>query len=55
MADQSIPTGEGFGHQVVTRGQAGLVDGALVSPRNSDGSPVSTAVSAAGDAAETIP
>jgi membrane fusion protein (multidrug efflux system) len=41
--------------QVVTRGQAGLVDGALVSPRNADGSPVSTAVSAAGDAAETIP
>jgi membrane fusion protein (multidrug efflux system) len=43
------------GDQVVTRGQAGLVDGALVSPRNADGSPASTAVSAAGDTAENIP
>jgi len=43
------------GDQVVTRGQAGLVDRALVSPRNADGSPVSTAVSAAGDTAENIP
>ena len=43
------------GDQVVTRGQAGLVDRALVSPRNADGSSVSTAVSAAGDTAETIP
>ena len=43
------------GDQVVTRGQAGLVDRALVSPRNADGSPLSTAVSAAGDTAENIP
>lgn len=43
------------GEQVVTRGQAGLVDGALVSPRNADGSPVSAAVSAIGDATEAIP
>jgi membrane fusion protein (multidrug efflux system) len=43
------------GDQVVTRGQTGLVDDALVSPRNADGSPVSTAVSAAGEGAETIP
>ena len=43
------------GDQVVTRGQAGLVDGALISPRNADGSPVTAAVSAVGDAAEIIP
>jgi membrane fusion protein (multidrug efflux system) len=43
------------GDQVVIRGQAGLVDGSLVSPRKADGSSVSTAVSAARDAAETIP
>jgi len=50
-----ITRGLSPGDQVVTRGQAGLVDRALVSPRNTDGSPVSTAVSASGDAAETIP
>ena len=43
------------GDQVVTRGQTGLVDGALVSPRNADGSPVSTAVSVVGGTADTIP
>jgi len=41
--------------QVVTRGQTRLVDGALVAPRNADGTAVSAAVSAAGDTAETIP
>jgi membrane fusion protein (multidrug efflux system) len=50
-----ITRGLASGDQVVTRGQAGLVDDALVSPRNVDGSPVSTAVSSAGDATETIP
>ena len=50
-----IARGLSPGDQVVTRGQASLVDGALVSPRNIDGSPASTAVSAAGDAAENIP
>lgn len=50
-----IARGLAPGDQVVTRGQAGLIDGALVSPRNVDGSPVSTAVSAVGDAVETIP
>jgi membrane fusion protein (multidrug efflux system) len=43
------------GDQVVTRGQAGLVDGALVSPRNADGSAVTTSVSAVGGAGESIP
>jgi membrane fusion protein (multidrug efflux system) len=41
--------------QVVTRGQAGLIDGALVSPRSPDGSPVSTAVGAVDEGAEVIP
>ena len=50
-----IAGGLAHGDQVVTRGQAGLVDGALVSPRNADGSPLSTAVSAAGGVAEPIP
>ena len=50
-----IASGLAPGDSVVTRGQAGLVDGALVSPRNPDGSPVSTAVSAVGDAAEALP
>jgi len=50
-----ITHGLASGDQVVTRGQTGLIDGALVSPRNADGSPVSTAVSAVGDTAETIP
>jgi membrane fusion protein (multidrug efflux system) len=50
-----IARGLGPGDQVVTRGQAGLVDGALISPRNADGSPLTAAVSAVGDAAETIP
>jgi membrane fusion protein (multidrug efflux system) len=50
-----IARGLAPGDQVVARGQAGLVDGALVSPRNADGSPVTAAVSAVGDAAETIP
>ena len=50
-----ITHGLASGDQVVTRGQAGLVDRALVSPRNADGSSVSTAVSASGDTAETIP
>jgi len=42
------------GDQVVTRGQAGLVDGTPVSPRSPDGSPLSGAVSAEGDATETL-
>ena len=42
------------GDQVVTRGQAGLVQGVRISPRNADGSPVSTAVSAVGNAAEAV-
>ena len=50
-----IARGLAPGDQVVTRGQAGLVDDALISPRNADGSPVTTAVSAVGDAAEIIP
>ena len=50
-----ITHGLASGDQVVTRGQTGLIDGALISPRNVDGSPVSTAVSAVGDTAETIP
>jgi membrane fusion protein (multidrug efflux system) len=50
-----ITHGLASGDQVVTRGQTGLVDGALISPRNADGSLVSTAVSAVGDTAETIP
>lgn len=50
-----ITHGLASGDQVVSRGQTGLVDGALISPRNADGSPVSTAVSAVGDTAETIP
>jgi membrane fusion protein (multidrug efflux system) len=54
-AQVEIARGLAPGDQVVTRGQAGLVDDALVSPRNADGSPVSTAESAVGDRAETIP
>jgi membrane fusion protein (multidrug efflux system) len=50
-----ITRGLASGDQIVTRGQTGLVDGALISPRNADGSPVATAVSAVGDTAETIP
>jgi membrane fusion protein (multidrug efflux system) len=50
-----IARGLAPGDQVVTRGQAGLVDDALVSPRNADGSRVATAESAVGDRAETIP
>jgi membrane fusion protein (multidrug efflux system) len=40
------------GDVIVTRGQAGLVDGALISPRNPDGTLVRTDVSAAGDGPE---
>lgn len=50
-----IARGLAPGDQVVARGQAGLVDDALVSPRNADGSPVATAVSAVGKAAEAAP
>ena len=49
-----ILRGLAAGDQVVTRGQAGLVDGVRVSPRNADGSPVSTAVSAVGEGAEAV-
>jgi membrane fusion protein (multidrug efflux system) len=50
-----VASGLAAGDLVVTRGQGGLVDGALVSPRNPDGSPLSTAVSAVGDGAEALP
>ena len=42
-----IVSGLGADDVVVTRGQAGLVDGAVVSPRNPDGTLVRTEVSAA--------
>jgi membrane fusion protein (multidrug efflux system) len=40
------------GDVIVTRGQAGLIDGALVSPRNADGTMVRPDVSVAGDLGE---
>lgn len=42
-----IASGLAPGDVVVTRGQAGLSDGLVVSPRNSDGTPLSTDISAA--------
>jgi membrane fusion protein (multidrug efflux system) len=51
-----IVKGLGPGDLVVTRGQAGLVDGMRVSPRNPDGSPVQAAVAMdAADAREALP
>jgi membrane fusion protein (multidrug efflux system) len=50
-----ITRGLAAGDQVVTRGQAGLVHGSPVSPRNADGSPAATAVSAVGEGAGAIP
>lgn len=50
-----VASGLEAGDVVVTRGQGGLIDGALVSPRHPDGSPLSTAVSAVGDGAEALP
>jgi hypothetical protein len=46
-----IASGLAAGDVVVTRGQAGLADGLQVSPRNSDGTPLTTNVSAAQEAA----
>lgn len=42
-----IASGLAPGDAVVTRGQASLVDGVLVSPRNPDGTPIRTELSAA--------
>jgi membrane fusion protein (multidrug efflux system) len=47
-----VAQGLAAGDVIVTRGQAALVDGALVSPRNADGTIVRTDVSAAGDPGE---
>ena len=42
-----VAQGLAAGDVIVTRGQAGLIDGVLVSPRNPDGTLVRTDVSAA--------
>lgn len=47
-----VAQGLSAGDVIVTRGQAGLVDGALVSPRNPDGTIVRTDVSAAAEPGE---
>jgi hypothetical protein len=47
-----VAQGLSAGDVIVTRGQAGLVDGALVSPRNADGTMVRPDVSVAGDLGE---
>jgi membrane fusion protein (multidrug efflux system) len=47
-----ITSGLAPGELVVTRGQAGLVDGAAISPRNADGTVATTAVSSAKESAE---
>ncbi len=49
-----IAQGLRAGDVVVTRGQAGLVDGATVSPRNPDGTLRRTEVSSAPEAAEAV-
>lgn len=49
-----VDSGLGAGDLVVTRGQAGLSDGVLVSPRNPDGSPLRTELSAAAEPGETL-
>ena len=50
-----VTRGLAAGDLVVTRGQAGLADGVLVSPRNPDGTLVRTDVSAADEAGKAIP
>lgn len=47
-----VASGLAAGDVIVTRGQAGLVDGLVVSPRNPDGTLVRTDVSAAGESVE---
>jgi membrane fusion protein (multidrug efflux system) len=47
-----VASGLAPGDVIVTRGQAGLIDGVLVSPRNPDGTIVRTDVSAAGEPAD---
>ena len=50
-----VTSGLAAGELVVTRGQAGLADGVLVSPRNPDGTMVRTEVSAADEAGKAVP
>jgi len=50
-----VTRGLAAGELVVTRGQAGLADGVLVSPRNPDGTLVRTEVSAADEAGKAVP
>jgi hypothetical protein len=47
-----VASGLAPGDVIVTRGQAGLIDGVLVSPRNPDGTIVRTDVSAADEPIE---
>jgi membrane fusion protein (multidrug efflux system) len=50
-----VTRGLAAGDLVVTRGQAGLADGVLVSPRNPDGTLVRTEVSAADEPGKAVP
>ena len=50
-----VTSGLAAGELVVTRGQAGLADGLLVSPRNPDGTMIRTDISAAGEAGKAVP